>query len=81
MFQLFSLHLFTDEDHVTIISCNHLQLITKLSSLDFTEYTHIYVYGHTNGVDNPNEYTQLLEILNQYSNSDCLESIIKISYC
>ena len=80
MFDIFSIHFHTDPYHVTILKCNFLELVSKLSSLDYSKYCDIFVYGRTLGLEKSDEYIQLFTILQRYRSSDCSESLIKFTY-
>ena len=80
MFDIFSIHLYTDPYHVNILNCNFSELVSKLSSLDYSQYCYIFVYGRTMGLEKSDEYIQLFTILQRYRSSDCSESLIKFTY-
>lgn len=80
MFEKFSLHLHHDENYVTILTCNFLELVAKLTCLDYSQYTDVIVYGRSSGIDKPDDYTKLFVILQRYSSSNSLESLIEFTY-
>jgi hypothetical protein len=80
MFDKYLIHLQSDYNHVTQLKCNYLELVSKLSNLDYSLYVDVSVYAHPSGKENHTEYTRLFCILPSQRPSSSSQSLIIFTY-
>lgn len=80
LYDKFQIHIYHDETHVTFLTCNHLELVSRLTYLDYSKCHDVYVFGSTKGIDKSNDFTQLFAIFQRYRNTDNREQMIKLYY-